>query len=82
MHEPPCEPLKACQQTTENRLMTLEQKMSNIEKNSEDILTILNTWNEGRAVVKWLKISSKIAIWLAATYAAIQGIVHALRHWG
>lgn len=71
MHEPPCEPLVKCKEETGTRLEALEEKVCKIEKNSDDILDILNTWNEGKTIAKWLKIGSKIAIWAAGTWAAI-----------
>lgn len=74
MHEPPCEPLKKCRAETSDRLTVLEEKVCNIEQTSQEALEILKTWNEGKTVVKWLKIGSKIAIWLAGTWAAIKVI--------
>lgn len=67
---------------TMDRLTTLETKVCKIEQNSEDILSILNTWNEGRAVIKWLKIASKIALWIGSTVAALTAIYHAIKHFG
>jgi hypothetical protein len=82
MHEPPCEPLKKCRAETSDRLTTLEEKVCKIERNSDAILEILNTWNEGKSVVKWMKIGSKIVMWLSGTSIAIVGIYQSIRHFG
>lgn len=74
MHEPPCDPLKKCRAETSDRLTILEEKVCIIEQTSQEALDILKTWNEGKTVIKWLRVASKIVIWVAATWAAIVAV--------
>lgn len=84
-----CEELKECREAVEQRINEVEDMVHQIisdvketKENSQAIREMLDTYNNGKSIFNAIRIMSKIAVWLAATGAALTAIYHAITHFG
>lgn len=84
-----CEELQECKDAVEQRISEVESMVHQIiddvketKENSQAIREMLDTYNNGKSIFNAIRLMSKIAVWLAATGAALTGIYHAIVHFG
>lgn len=79
-HDTPCEDLKKCKMSTEERLDLILERMDELALRQANMAEIIIAWNNGKSFIRTIQTISKILRWVSLTSAAIAAIWYFFTH--